>query len=282
MSWEKYLDLDPHNRLRNEGRELLGRINLLLEKRDGENVSNWLNDEDEHRVSSRNMAVCETDIENRMKTTPEYSKIEEYLRDEKDMWNRPHLTAYGELLKAVSPTRLEPKRKIIHWILFDIYDADTKRFDSYEKVYQAGVNFGIPVVKCVDRFVPESLEQLDERINAALKWCGVHRREGVVGKVYGGEQVFYKEKRNIPKLPKIENPNAIRPEYPAMPSETIERALQHSIDEVGKDNWTKKEIAMPVLVKHLNVEGREHNYSVPREMYHIYLETLANDKYKSL
>ena len=52
--WRKYEDLEPVRRLRSEGRELLGKKLLLTEKRDGENVSLWLDEEGKVRISSRN------------------------------------------------------------------------------------------------------------------------------------------------------------------------------------------------------------------------------------
>ena len=42
MIWRKYSDLEPIRRLPEDGRELLGRQIFYTEKRDGENVSIWL------------------------------------------------------------------------------------------------------------------------------------------------------------------------------------------------------------------------------------------------
>jgi len=118
MSWKKYHDSEPFKRLRYEGRELLGHIITITEKRDGENVSIWLDENDEPHISSRRQAKAESDIQSRMKATPEYERAIELLKNERRFDNE--FILYGELLKGVSPTRIEPRRKHIHWILFDM------------------------------------------------------------------------------------------------------------------------------------------------------------------
>lgn len=50
MTWKRYSDLEPIRRLRNEGRELYGQRVLLTEKRDGENVSLWLDVDERHEL----------------------------------------------------------------------------------------------------------------------------------------------------------------------------------------------------------------------------------------
>jgi len=266
--WRKYYDLEPIRRLRNQGRELIGQLLHLTEKRDGENVSIWLDDSGVVRISSRNLEQASNDIQTRLKSTPEFSKAVELLRDEQIYGNDYIL--FGELLKRISPTRIEPKRKHIHWILFDIWDCQTERFLGYNIIYQKAFHHRLPIVRVVDRFIPASTDDLFEHIEQALKWCRRHRREGVVGKDYKN-QVFFKEKVDLPKLPKVKKPPKVQ--LPEMPHDRIIRALQHAFDEVGEDNWDNKRIAMPVVAKHLTIEAREHNFAVPRNMYRIYLET---------
>ncbi len=269
MIWKKYKNLEPIRRLQNEGRELLGKELYLTEKRDGENVSVWLNLEtDEIQISSHNVEKADNDIARRMKLTPEYKKICELLRD--DYHGGPFIF-YGELLKQVGPTRIEPRRKYIHWIVFDVYNCSEERYFSYNAFYQMAFHFKLPVVRIIDFFVPLSIEFLEERVNKALKWCKRHRREGVVGKNYK-DQIFFKEKIELPKLAKIRR-HRKRPDLPDMPQEKIIRALQHAFDEVGEENWKVTKIAMPIVAKHFEVEGREHNYNPPRNFYKFYLDT---------
>ena len=130
--WKKYKDLEPMRKLRNEGRELLGERIIYTVKRDGENVSLWLDENKEVRISSRRLETADDDIQSRMKATPEYPKIVDMLTDE----YQGKIIVYGELLKATSPTRIERRRKHIHWIMFDVWDCDAERYMPYNWVYQ--------------------------------------------------------------------------------------------------------------------------------------------------
>jgi hypothetical protein len=266
--WHKYYELESIQRLKNEGRELLGQRILLTEKRDGENVSIWLDATGTVHISSHNQEVADESIVSRFKNTPEYPRAVELLRDEMQYNN--DLILYGELLKTVSPTRLEPKRKHVHWILFDIYDCKEERYIGYTLIYQKAYNFKIPIVNVTDSIICNTMEVLEKDLKEALHWCKKHRREGIVGKDYAN-QIMFKEKLNTPKLPKIKGEQS-GVQYPSMPDDRILRALQHAFDEVKEENWSDKSKAMPAIAKHLAVEGREHNFAVPRNMYQIYLD----------
>ena len=268
MPWKKYTDLEPIRRLRYEGRELLGNRILLTEKRDGSNISLWLDENKQIRISSHNLEVADNSLQNSMKSMPEYPKIVELLNDE----YQGNIVVYGELLYCVGPTRIEPKRKNRHWILFDVYDCDAQRYMPYNWVYQLAYHYKIPVVDIVDDFIPESDGELFAHIEEAKKWCKRHRREGVVGKDYHN-QVFFKEKIDLPKRPKLKDPNQVKPQYPPMPEEKIMRALMHSFDEVGEENWKDVKIAMPIVARHISTEAREHFYEVPKNLYRYYIET---------
>ena len=62
--WCHYFDLEPIRRLRNEGRELLGKSITMTEKRDGENVSVWLDKNGGMCVSSHSQCQASQDIIN--------------------------------------------------------------------------------------------------------------------------------------------------------------------------------------------------------------------------
>lgn len=188
--WRKYIDLEPMRRLRNQGRELLGEYVLMTEKRDGENVSIWLADSGGVRISSHNMEIADDDITRRFKETPEYMKAVSLLDDE--LKYNGHFILYGELLKTVGATKIEPKRKHLHWILFDIWDIDHNRFLPYNLIYQKAYHYKIPIVKAVGEVIPESMDELIAAIEQMMEWCKRHRREGVVVKSYG-KQVFFVE-----------------------------------------------------------------------------------------
>jgi hypothetical protein len=185
MSWNKYKDLDPVKRLKCEGRELLGKPIYATVKRDGENTSVWLDENDIPHISSHNLEVASGDIVNRLKLTPEYPKIVELLMDEKHTWNNDCIV-YNELLKLVSPTRIEPRRKYAHAIMFDIYSKTTGKYMDYTSVYQRGYHFKIPVVELIDNYIVLTMDELEKKIEEHKKWCRKHRREGVVLKVYDG------------------------------------------------------------------------------------------------
>ena len=183
VEWKRYRELEPIKRLDYEGRELLGKEIYITVKRDGENISLWLDDTDQVHISSHNNEVADSDIQSRMKATPEYKKAVELLLDEKNTWHTDCIL-YGELLKTISPTRIERKRKRIHWILFDIYSKTDGKYLDYTLIYQKAYHFKIPIVGLLDVIAPKSLEELEEKVVGYKKWCKKHHREGVVLKVY--------------------------------------------------------------------------------------------------
>lgn len=268
--WRKYTDLEPVRRLRNEGRELIGKKVLFTEKRDGENVSVWMDEDHGFHIASHNQEEADGDIQNRMKLVPEYDKVCRLILSEFLDYDNRYI-AYGELLKTVSPTRIEPRRKHVHWILFDIWNYNEERYVGYNNIHQKAYHFKIPIVRVADFFIPNSLEELFVKIEEAKKWCKRHRREGVVGKNYG-EQIFFKEKVDLPNLPKIKKPSN-KPQFPPMPIERCLRALQHAFDEVGEERWKDKRIAMPIVARHFETEAREHNFEPPKNFYRLYIET---------
>ena len=270
--WMRYTSLEPVKRLRYEGRELLGKTLYSTEKRDGSNVSLKLDELDVPHISSHNLEVAEDSIQNNFKLTPEYPKAIDLLMDERHQWHTECIL-YGELINAgVSPTRIERKKKKANWILFDIYDLTNRKYMDYTLIYQKAYHFHIPIVKLVDVFIPLSLEELYAKVEEQKAWCRKHSREGVVIKDYAN-QVFAKEKIDLPKRPKLEKPNKSDIDYPPMTEERILRALQHAFDEVGEANWKTVKIAMPVIARHIQTEAAEHYYRIPQNFYSIYVNT---------
>ena len=273
--WRRYTQLERVRQLKNEGREFIGREVIGTVKRDGENVSIYYDAEtDTFPVGSHNLKDASEDIIARFKSTAEYPRICDYLKTEKTQYNGDYI-AYGELLKQIGPTRIEPKRKYIHWVLFDLWNEFAQRFEPYNMVYQKGYDFKIPVVEAISTFKPFTLESIQNQIQADLKWCRRHRREGVVYKVYEGDnQTFAKEKIDLPDRPKIpQNPGKIL--YPLMDDETLFRALKHAQDELGPEDWKDKAKAMPLFAKMVSVEGAEHNFEPRKDLFKYYLDSLA-------
>src|SRR5438552_4233310 len=291
--WQGYPHLDRIHGLKNEGRELLGKTVFLQEKRDGENVSisfesvlephhtegplgekpNIGENDDVYsdglvRISSHHMEHASPDIEQRMEATSEYKRILALLLSEQTFGNG-QLIAYGELLNTISPTRVEPQRKHIHWVMFDIFNAETNTWYTAKEVYKLAYHFNIPMVKLVHAFMPATVTEILDMRDNAIKWCRRHRREGVVGKAYiDGQLIAFKEKVDVMKLPALHRKVSVS--YPAMPADTIQRGLQHAFDDAGLDGWKNKSIAMPLVAKHLQLEASEHNYAVPHNMFELY------------
>lgn len=260
-------------RLRNEGRELLGKEIVVTEKRDGENVSVWLDENNNIRVSSHNQIDAAQDITDRMKKTPEWAKITEALKYERENFKKDYIV-FGELLKLTSPTRIERRRKHVHWVIFDIRDLSENRYLDYNFVYQRAYQWRIPVVRAMGVEVAKELEELAAIKEKWLKWCKRHSREGFVGKCYH-EQIFFKEKIDLPKLKRIPHPDLHGIILPPMPEERILRALQHAFDELGQDEekWKDKIIAMPVIARHISTEAAEHDFAPPHNFYGYYINT---------
>lgn len=252
---------------------MLGRYAIITVKRDGSNISLWLDDTGEVRISSHNMEKADEDLTNRMRAVPEFEKAVELLRTEKAQFGKD-LILYGELVPAgYGATRIERKKKKASWILFDIWDSEAGRFVGYNNLFQYGYHYKIPVVGAVGTFVPDSMETLQKTMADALKWCRRHSREGIVIKAYDDPQTMAKEKRDLPKLKKLPTAESTKVHYPPMPEERIQRALIHAFDAVGEANWPDKSKSMPEIARQITTEAREHFFEPPRNMYQLYLET---------
>ena len=303
--WQRYIELECVKRLEEEGRELLGEIVYVFPKRDGENVSLWLEEnvkvEPEKKmihVSSHNMVNADPKMIYRVSNTPEYPNALELLRSEWMNFGK-NLVLYGELVnKGKGPTRIEPAHKYAHWYLFDIYDIDAKSYLPYTLVYQMAYHYKLSLVEATETFTPWKMEDLSPKIEEWKTWAKRHKREGVVGKVYkNGRLIGFKEKIDLPDLPPIPRNILEKATFPPMPEDRILRALQHSWDELMssifketaiKDErmvtpaqrlyfetkvWQDKARAMPIIAKHIATEGREHHFSPPKNIFEIYLNT---------
>ena len=93
--------------------------------------------------------------------------------------------------------------------------------------------------------------------------------------------MFFKEKIDLPKRPKLKK--GIKPQLPELPLERVMRALEHAFDQVGEEQWMNKAKAMPVFARHVATECREHKFSMPKNIYKIYIDTdVAELKPKTL
>jgi hypothetical protein len=281
-TWKKYTSLERVKRIRYSGRELLGKPLYITVKRDGECVNPWIGDDDSEHVGSRNHPNAASDIANRMKNTPEWERVLDMIRTEKADYRSEYIP-YGELLKTISPTRIEPRRKHIHWIMFDIWDVKNECYLPYNRVHQLGKKYRIPVVKLLEIAECNTMDELSEMIEDHMKWCKRHRREGIVIKCYNAynqhdiqKWVFCKEKIDVPRKVKVRGERKT-PQYPIMGEEKALRTLKAAYDWVckahGEEKWKDTKIAMPIVAHHFQVECREHLLSMPKDLYPRWLNT---------
>ena len=115
--------------------------------------------------------------------------------------------------------------------------------------------------------------------DAYLHWCRHHKKEGIVGKTYiGDEQVFFKEKIDLPKRQKQPRDND-KPQYPTLPLDMTLRAIEqalHVVEENGGDKTSPKD-AMPTVARYVSTQAREHHYSSPGNLFVYYQGYLRGD-----
>jgi hypothetical protein len=271
MVWHKYQHLGRIAQLRNEGRELLGQEVFWTEKRDGSNISFWLDEEGSFRVSSRNMEdMTEDSFLNKIVELPDYEKLFELVGSEETK------VFYAEYIgPGKGPTQIEPSHKVSRLVLFDVYDTVSERYLTYNYLHQMAYHFKIPIVKLLCVKIPTCIEELYQTRDELLAWSKKHRREGVVGKDFY-TQTFFKEKIDLPKLRAPARVKSDEVTLPPMPEDKIQSALGQAKAEVERNsgNFRNPKDAMPVVVAHLNAQAREHCYSVSNyfKHYRTYLE----------
>jgi hypothetical protein len=275
--WKRYRDFGRLAQLKNAGRELVGRTIYWTEKRDGSNISFWLNGEGAICVSSHNMEVpTDESLLNCVKATAEFSKIAEILEE------HPACIIYCELIRAgLGPTRTEPKHKIPRLILLDIFATESQTYLTYNYVHQVAHKYRFPIVKLLDMTQPSTLEELYETRDGLLKWCKRHRREGVVGKCWystdtGYESVFFKEKIDLPNIGRIPKDKPTGPKLPPMPTDKIRSAIDQAREECERagNDFRNPKYGMPLVATHLNVQAAEHSYAVPGNFFGLYQQFL--------
>lgn len=271
MPFVKYHDLESLRRV--EYKELLiGREMVVTVKRDGSNVSNYVNN-GIPMISSHNKEQAPKNIETGMKATQDYTGVLELLKV------RPEINMFGELLSGRGPTKIELDVKTTpEWHLFDILDTETHHWLDYDALSVISRTYNIRLVSCVKRFIPKSIDEIEATLADMVVWCNENHYEGVVCKTYGDPKtVMFKQRVVIPvsKVAKKDRPSG--PALPTMDMERIIRSLQHAYDEVvttnDKNAWSDAKIAMPIIAKHLKIEAAEHGVAVPHNMFYLYNET---------
>jgi hypothetical protein len=161
-------------------------------------------------------------------------------------------------------TRIEQPKKHGHLYLFDAYDPNTGRYLAYNELLLLARNYRIPIVNIFRVTKPNTMEELFQTRDEILEWCKPHKREGTVGKVFDGKyQIYFKEKINLPKRPKLKRPKEEGPQLPPMPHEKIISAIEQARAEVERSNgdFRDTKTAMPIVAKHIAAQAEEHGYA---------------------
>ena len=272
-TWLRHPHFGRIAQLKNEGRELIGKDIYWTEKRDGSNISFWIDDDGNFRVSSHNMQDAEAALISKVTATAEYEKLFELVGSE------PNKIFYAELIQiGRGPTRIEPPHKIPRLVLFDCLDTMTGKFLMHNFLHQLAYHHKIPVVKLFGVSRHDTMQSLFNKRDEMLEYCKKHRREGVVGKVYNVSDtygIYFKEKIDLPRLQKEPRTNT-QPRLPSMPPDLIQSAMEQAKAEVERNGhrFNDPKHAMPIVVAHLTTQAREHDYATPKGMFTIYQQFL--------
>jgi len=270
----KFEHIGRIDQLRNSGRELIGQHISWTCKRDGQNVRFWWDGENV-TFGSRNMEVAEASFQNAIRACPEYPRVVELITDHQG------LIVYAEHMPVGrGPCRIEPKRKYQHLVIIDIYVRKTDSYITYNATHQMAHHYRIPIVELVRESRSKTVEDILVIRDEMLKWCKRHRKEGVVGKLYyTKDQTFFKEKIDLPKIQRVSRHIIEKPHMPVMPADKIEHAISQAREECERndEDFKNPKFGMPRVVRHLATQSREHDYSVPRDIFQHYKQFIEDE-----
>ena len=261
------------------GRELLGKLIFFEEKRDGSNIRCFLDDSDNIQFGSRNKIPASDDLIQSIENTRYVDILREALYIEKHQWNHDIIIFFELLQKGKSPTRIETHEKD-DLAVFDIYDIN-EGWWNYTKVYQFCYQRKLPVVKLWAVSSHSTVEDLEKQIEKMLERAKKENREGVVFKSYDGDDIyFFKDRLDVPHEKGVEvNIDKDTPKYPELPEAEIMNEIQKVLDEIGKEQFKDKKIAMPLIAQYVAAEAKARICSVPKGLYSYYLEKIKEIEY---
>jgi len=270
----KYPKMGRHGQLLNKGRELLGKHVYWTEKRDGQNIRIYYNEDvNDVRVGSRNQTRAK--FYQAIRNTEQWEPLAQLVREHKD-W----IIFCEHMKRGKGPTQIEPPSDKDYLVILDIFSIRSNRFLSYNFVHQMAHHLGVPIVSLLDITCHKTLPDLKQRIEKFMVWAKENKREGVVGKVYDEElQIYFKEKIDLPK-PKKECVPQVMPNYPPLPAEKVDICLDRAREECERNDEpiNNPKYFMPRFVAHVKTEQREHYYSAPPsklfKYYQDYLEVI--------
>lgn len=272
----EYPSLERSTRLYPTPRILLGKLIWWQEKRDGSNCGAFLRS-DQIYFRSRHQTIAADSILASIKDTGYVPILHECLLDAQNTWNDELVIFFELLQKGKSPTHTE-----LHPIndirVFDIY-SKKEGWLNYNKVHQICYQWHFPIVElwAMSRHLDQqSFAKFRLRMLRHAKKAG---REGVVGKVYGSEPIFFKERLDIPSLKKsrtsIEN-GAVQ--LPPLPKSEIQGAIEKVYVDLGIEKFSDKIIAMPMIARYANEEAKKHMCATPKNLFQHYLDKLEDLK----
>lgn len=272
-SWEfRYPHISHLLSLKPSPRILLGKRLHWTQKEDGKCVTIWknmkVNGEEFIQISSRNLIDAQSDIVNEVKSSEDYIKILELLEE------CPQFVVYVEnCVKGRSVTGVKTYDRG-YLFLLDIYDREAKEFLPYPNVHQHGFHHDIPVVKLWAETRHRSMKDLLKWKHHALEHCHAIREEGMVIKT------FDKNLGYIQAKVKIDIPEPIKrkitrgkPILPPIPPNEIFGAIDKVFQDIGKEEFMKVEVAMPLVARYVGDECKKHFYSKPtKKLFGFYNE----------
>ena len=251
-------------------RLLLGKILYWTEKEDGSNIAIW-KDNNDIRISSRNLLKASPELQTLVKETEEYPKVIKLLED------NPNYVIYTEACrKGRSITGIKEYKKNVLYV-FDIYDKNIDSFLPYVNTYQHCYHYNLPIVKLYAKTRHRSMKDLLKFRNHVLDHCKSVCLEGMViktnpfkVKIEGIKYLQAKTKVDIPR-PVVTKIKKGEPIYPEIPENDIMNAIHRAWEDLGSEKFKDKKIAMPLIAKYVSEECKKHCYRPSRNLFKYYL-----------
>lgn len=257
---------------------LLGKDIIWEEKRDGSNAAVYLDADDKLQIRTRNKIIADKDFYTLFDMIEgAREKVTELLFDARE-WKDEYVI-FGELMRGgKSYTKVEHRTEP-EFVVFDMWSNKHDNFMPYVLSYQHAHHFDLPFVEVVGRSISVELEHLYQYKYKMLDWAKENQREGVVGKIYGAETIFFKEKLDTPLMEKI--PTEIQEGkivLPELPDSEVYGAIEKVIADFGFANFRDIKFAMPKVAEYVNIECLKHNCKNPSKKLIMYY----NEKLKTL
>ena len=283
MSWkypsiERVEDIYPHPSV------VFRQSTWWCKKYDGSCLSVWLDDDNNVRISSRNIIDASDDIKSAMLRTDEYPKIVELLK------NNPSFILFGELLMmGRSPARFELHEKE-EFIGFDIIDKNLIDPSSikhptgwmsiplaYQYYYQYGIKTPELIIETDEKTI-NTMDELYQMCDHAKARAIELNIEGLVGKTTNG-QFRWKVKTDRPTpLERFEKNQASEEILPPLPDSEAFGAVDKVFVDIGFPDFDNPSIAMPKIAAYIEREMVNHRYGKPRLNFFYYFSEYKKDK----